>query len=104
MAKAHKNIAKNSIIEQIMLEINEVPLVYLKTLYAIIYSFKENIVTIQPTQIPLPISESVSEEDNFDWDSLLNDIQSNRKKNNMLIHNRLPELISSPHLFQNYKS
>ena len=92
MAKTHKNIAKNALIEQIILEINQVPLVYLKTLHAIIHSFKENIVTIQPTQSPLPTSESIATEDNFDWDSLLNDIQTNRKKNNMLIHNRLTEL------------
>ena len=88
----HKNIAKNALIEQIILEINQVPLVYLKTLHAIIHSFKENIVTIQPTQSSLPTSESIATEDNFDWDSLLNDIQTNRKKNNMLIHNRLTEL------------
>ena len=42
-----KSISKNVLLEQIMLEINEVPLVYLKTLYAIIHSFKENISTIR---------------------------------------------------------
>ena len=92
MAKTQKITSKKYLIEQIMLEINEVPLVYLKTLHAIIHSFKENIVTIQPPQTPIPAQEPISEEDNFDWDTLLNEIHTNRKNNNLLIHNRLQEL------------
>lgn len=92
MAETQKNISKKLLIEQIMLDINDVPAVYLKTLYAIIHSFKENITTIQPPQSPLPVSE---DDDNFDWDSLLHDVHANRQKNNTLIHNRLQALTDS---------
>lgn len=95
MAKTQKNVTKNYLIEQIMLEINQVPSVYLQTLYGIIHSFKENIVNIQPTQNPLLEPKPQPEEDNFDWDNLLNEIQDNRKKNNALIHNRLQELTNN---------
>lgn len=92
MAETQKtSISKDVLLEQIMFEVNAVPLVYLKTLYAIIHSFKENISTIQPTQTASSVTETISEED-FDWDSLLNDIHTNRKKNNLAVHNRLQEL------------
>ena len=93
MVEAKKNKTKKYMIEQILLDINEIPLVYLRTLQGIVHSFKENIVAIHPQQNPTAVtetSEETSEETtDFDWDSLLTDIHANRQKNNLTIHNRL---------------
>ena len=89
MVEAKKNKTKKYMIEQILLDINEVPLVYLRTLQGIVHSFKENIVAIQPQQNPTAVTETSEETTDFDWDSLLTDIHANRQKNNLTIHNRL---------------
>ena len=89
MVEAQKNKTKKHMIEQILLDINEIPLVYLKTLQSIVHSFKENIVAIQPQQKSAAVTDTAEEATDFDWDSLLTDIHANRQKNNATIHNRL---------------
>ena len=89
MVEAQRNKTKKHLIEQILLDINEIPLVYLKTLQSIIHSFKENIVEIQPQQKSAAVTDTTEEATDFDWDSLLTDIHANRQKNNVTIHNRL---------------
>lgn len=73
---------KDVLVNEILKDINEVPLIYLKTLYALIHSFKET--------IPMPdkFKEELSEKE-FDWDELLNEIHSNRKKTNILLNQKL---------------
>lgn len=73
---------KDILVNEILKEINEVPLVYLKTLYALIHSFKETI------PIPNKIQEEVNEI-NFDWDELLNEIHNNRNNNNILLTQKI---------------
>ena len=80
---------KKYMIEQIMLDINEIPLVYLRTLQRIVHSFKEDIVAIQPQQKATAVTDAIEETTIFDWDNLLTDIHANRQKNNLTIHNRL---------------
>ena len=92
MIETQKNKTKKYMIEQILLDINEIPLVYLKTLQSIVHSFKENIVAIQPQQKPTSVADTTEEATDFDWDSLLTDIHANRQKNNLTIQNRLQEL------------
>lgn len=78
--KSHIN-QKQFIINEIVQEINEIPVIYLKTLYALVHSFKET--------IPYPVD---IEEDSFDWDNLLNEIHQNRNKNNLLMSERINQL------------
>lgn len=91
MVEAQKNKAKKYMIEQILLDIDEIPVVYLKTLQGIVHSFKENIVAIQPQQTPNSASDTPEDSIDFDWDSLLTDIHANRQKNNTLIQGRLTD-------------
>jgi hypothetical protein len=87
MVEVKQKIAKDLFIAQIMSEINEIPLIYLKTLYALVHTFKKNIITIQSeNSIVLPPKD---EDENFDWDNLLKDIHLNRQKNNLLLTNRI---------------
>ena len=92
MVEAKKSKAQKFIVEQILLDINEIPLVYLRTLQGIVHSFKENIVAIQSQQKPTDVTDSTEEATDFDWDNLLTDIHANRQKNNLTIHNRLQKL------------
>ena len=74
--------SKEILVNEILKEINEVPVIYLKTLYALIHSFKET--------IPIPEKTLNNEmETNFDWDELLNEIHSNRDKNNILLSKKV---------------
>jgi hypothetical protein len=81
MVEIKKNISKEIFIQQIVSEINEIPLIYLQTLYSLVHTFKENILAIPPQPTPA----IVPTEEVFDWDNLLNDIYLNRQKNNQAL-------------------
>jgi hypothetical protein len=89
MVEIQNPIIKKKMIEQILLDINEVPLVYLKTLQAIIHSFKENVSIIPTESIPSQAIEAETVLDDFDWDNLLEDIHSQRQANNQHIHQKI---------------
>jgi hypothetical protein len=93
MVDVKKKIAKDLFIQQIMGEINEIPLIYLKTLYALVHTFKENILTIQPEN-RIVKAPTQTDDDAFDWDNLLNDIYLNRQKNNQLLTNRINQFLT----------
>ncbi len=93
MVEVKQKIAKDLFLAQIMSDINEIPLVYLKTLYALVHTFKENILTIPPENA-MPMPTPKDEEDNFDWDNLLKDIHLNRQKNNLLLTHRIHSFLT----------
>lgn len=72
--------SKDTLIKEIVNEINGIPIIYLKTLYALIHSFKET--------IPIPDQLSTELADNFNWDELLEEIHSNRNKTNQHFQKR----------------
>jgi hypothetical protein len=94
MVEVKQKIAKDLFIAQIMSDINEIPLIYLKTLYALVHTFKENILTIQPEENTIPMPAPKDEEDAFDWDNLLKDIHLNRQKNNLILTNRINQFLT----------
>lgn len=91
MVEIKKNISKEIFIQQIVSEINEIPLIYLQTLYSLVHTFKENILAIPPQPTSTPAIASTEEV--FDWDNLLNDIYLNRQKNNQALTNRINSIL-----------
>jgi hypothetical protein len=89
MVEIKKNISKEIFIQQIVSEINEIPLIYLQTLYSLVHTFKENILAIPPQPTPA----IVPTEEVFDWDNLLNDIYLNRQKQNQALTNRINSVL-----------
>ncbi len=90
MVEIKKNISKEIFIQQIVSEINEIPLIYLQTLYGLVHTFKENILAIPPQ--PAPAAPPPTEEV-LDWDLLLKDIYLNRQKNNQALTQRIQSLL-----------
>jgi cell division protein FtsL len=76
-----ENKLKAHFIKQIIQDINDIPIIYLKTLYVIIHTFKENILVIEP--ISSQKLSQLDESDDFDWDNLIDEINTNRQKNNI---------------------
>ncbi len=72
---------KEVFIREILQDINDVPIVYLRTLTALIHTFKENILTVERLDI-----KQDYQEDNFDWDDLIDSIHTNRQRNNERLH------------------
>jgi hypothetical protein len=89
MAEIKKNISKEIFIQQIVNEINEIPAIYLQTLYGLVHTFKENILIVTPQAS----TTLVTLEDTFDWDDLMNDIYINRQKNNELLTKRMETIL-----------
>jgi hypothetical protein len=81
-------VSKEILIRNIVKELKEIPTVYLENLYAIVHIFRTN----------LPIKEAEEnsdyQEDNFDWDSFLEEISENRKENNLAMASKLDKLFA----------
>ena len=89
MANLAESKLKDKFIIEIVNEINEIPVIYYKTIYEIIHTFRENMPNIQ-----LENNAENYNEIEFDWDNLLNEIHLNRQKNNLLLNEKVN------HLFQ----
>ncbi len=77
---------KEILINEIVKELNEIPVIYLRTIFALIHSFKET--------IPFPQQFKTSDrEEDFNWDSLLDEIHQNRKQTNLKMKNRMEVLL-----------
>ena len=83
---------KENFIQEIIQEINEIPINYLRTLYAIVHTFKENILIVEPVPQISPSSEEKN--DDFDWDELIDEIHQERQRNNLAIQQKMDELFS----------
>jgi len=88
------NKAKETFINEIVQDINAIPLVYMKTLYALIHTFKENILTIENVQINNKFSVLEDENDDFNWDNLIDEIHNNRQQNNINLNTKINQLLS----------
>lgn len=77
---------KEILINEIIKELNDVPAIYLKTIFALIHSFKETI------PVPQNLKENSDDKD-FDWDELLDEIHINRKKTNLRMNQRVELLL-----------
>ena len=73
-------------VAEMMAEINEVPVMYLKTLKALIHAFKENI-----SSLPAPTKEA---EEEFDWEEMLSEIHERRQENNKIQFQKMDNLFS----------
>jgi len=60
--------------------------------YALIHTFKENILIIEPIN-QIKKSENVETED-FDWDNLINEIHQNRQNNNIKLNSKINQLLT----------
>lgn len=65
------------VIKNIVRELKDIPLAYLENLYAIVHTFRMNV----------PAKDE--QESSFDWDSLLEDINENRKNTNISLANKI---------------
>ncbi len=87
------NIAEkkqDDIVKQIVFEVSEIPLEYLQTLHAIIHSFRTNLPTVGTEKIEENV---LTKAETIDWDILIDEIHTNRKRNNKRIFNRINDLI-----------
>jgi len=75
-------IEKETVIRNIVEELKEIPLAYLENLYAIVHTFRIN----------LPAKEE--QEEDFDWDSLVEEVNENRKNNNLSLATKLDNLFA----------
>jgi hypothetical protein len=94
MADIKVNKAKEKFVNEIIQDINEIPFVYMKTLYALIHTFKENILTIENIEINTNIEVSDDETNDFDWDNLLDEIHQNRQINNLKLSTKISQLLT----------
>lgn len=83
----NKNIELN-LIKEIVLELREMPTEYLQTLYAIIHSFRTNLPEEQHKK-----EIKNTNEDSFDWDSLIDDINTNRQNSNIQLNQRIEKIL-----------
>lgn len=77
---------KAAFVEDMVAEINEVPVMYLKILKALIHAFKENVLSL-----PSPTKK---EEDEFDWEEMLSEIHQKRQENNKIQFQKMDSLFS----------
>lgn len=79
---------KELLIRNIVKELKEIPSAYLENLYAIVRTFRTN--------LPVKEAEESShyQEDDFDWDSFLEEISENRKENNLAMASKLDKLFA----------
>ena len=82
MLDLKENKFKETYIKEILEDINDIPVVYLKTLYALIHSFKENILIVEHADYKQNTKTLNQDNDDFDWDSLIDEIHNNRRLNN----------------------
>ncbi len=66
-------IDRKTITIDILKEVNSLPFEYLKTLYAMVHSFRVNL----PSK-----NIALEKKENFNWDNLIEEININRKSNN----------------------
>ncbi len=76
-------IKQKNIITNIVSEISEIPDEYLQTLYAIIHSFRTN--------LPGKSEDITQQKDDFNWNGLVDDIYTNRRKNNEKMFNNVKD-------------
>ena len=88
------NKAKETFINEIVQDINDIPFVYLRTLYGLIHTFKENILIIENGEINNKLNVQEDENDNFDWDNLIDEIHLNRQRNNINLSSKINQLLS----------
>ncbi len=88
------NKAKETFINEIVQDINDIPFVYLRTLYGLIHTFKENILIIENGEINNKLNVQEDENDNFDWDNLIDKIHLNRQRNNINLSSKINQLLS----------
>ncbi len=74
---------KELIIRNIVKELKDIPLAYLENLYAIVHTFRIN----------LP-EKSYQDGDDFDWESLVEEVNENRRETNLLLANQLDNLLA----------
>lgn len=79
---------QSTLIQNIVFELKEIPDEYLQTLYAIIHSFRTNLPEEQQKQ-----KVKDTDDNSFDWDSLINEININRQNSNIQLNQRIENTI-----------
>lgn len=92
MLETKVNKAKQTFIDEIVQDINDIPFVYMKTLCALIHAFKENVLIIE--NVEMNNKFDVDDNDDFDWDNLIDEIHQNRQRNNINLSAKISHLSS----------
>jgi len=92
MVELKENKVKETFIKEIVQDINDIPIVYLRTLYALIHTFKENILIVENIELQQNAKNKKNQTDDFDWDNLIDEIHRNRQQNNEKMNLRVNNL------------
>lgn len=81
---------KKILLKNILLELNQLPEVYLKHWFELIHTFCEWL----PVQDEMP---SAAKNEDFDWDALVDEVMDNRQQNNQKMIGSNKDLIKTTH-------
>jgi hypothetical protein len=72
---------KQLLLKKMLLELNDLPVVYLKHWYELIHTFRQTLTTKEPLD-----SQAMSD---FDWDDFIEEVSNSRRSNNQRLADNL---------------